>query len=156
MKHAICFYLALFGLASIRAQTTLLRPTFASGGNSAPGFTYTLGEANVAFDTAAPGSLSVGAQPGDDKTGVDAPAQPPLAGIALFPNPTNGLLKVDIDPAYTRPLLGVLFDAAGKRLAEYTLPSGLTEIDLCTQPAGHYVLTLQSAGQAGSWTIIKH
>ena len=157
MKHALFSFLALLCLSPISwAQGSLQRPTFAAGGNSNNQFTFTLGEAVATFDTAATGSLSIGAQPGDEKKGSGTRDQQTLTGITLFPNPTEGLLWVQVEADPAQELLGSVFDVAGRQLFDCTLRSGLQSLDLCGQPAGNYILRLRTATQSGTWVIIKH
>jgi len=147
----------LFCLSPAWGQSTLHRVTFANGGNSDNQLTYTLGEALSGFGQAIPeGSLSIGAQPGDDKKGSNALDPSRLTGITLFPNPTEGLLWVQVETEAVQEIKGRAYDATGRFLFDTTLRAGLQSIDFCDHAAGTYLLHLQAGDRSGTWSIVKH
>ncbi|ASZ12495.1 carbohydrate-binding protein [Chitinophaga pendula] len=73
----------------------------------------------------------------------------------LYPNPTNGILNIDLrGRSYTQLLL---LDMHGKPLRQWSIPKGEKQIsrDISTLPAGNYLLKLQGDRQTDTFQIIK-
>lgn len=76
--------------------------------------------------------------------------------VTIYPNPTRGMLKVDI--------LGVekfenarisLYDLTGKLLQQWAGISQSNEIDLSERTPGMYIMQVAYNGKISSWKIIK-
>lgn len=158
MRYILFSYMAmLFCLSPAWGQTTLHRGTYSNGGNNDSQFTYTLGEALIGFGTVATaGSISIGAQPGDEKKSSSTRDALTLTGITLFPNPTDGLLWVQVDAEAGQTINGRAYDATGRFLFDLSLQQGLQSVDFCDYAAGSYLLQLHAGDRSGTWTIIKH
>jgi hypothetical protein len=76
-------------------------------------------------------------------------------GITIYPNPTRGLLTVNI-PLTENDIARVsLYDLQGKLLMDYKNSGTTTEIDLAGLPTGVYLLRIFLNGQPATWKIIK-
>ena len=153
MKYILCFVLALLYRGHTTAQS-LQRPTFSNGGNNSNQVTATVGEPMAAFKKATAGSLSIGAQPGD--AGVVATQSPGfLPNIAVFPNPTPGLLNIDL-PAATADYHLSLYSTDGKLVIEKNQTTGLNTLDCSLLPAGVYLLQVIRGNQMATFKVTRH
>ncbi|MFN0216908.1 MAG: T9SS type A sorting domain-containing protein [Saprospiraceae bacterium] len=76
-------------------------------------------------------------------------------GMALFPNPTDGLLTLRYSPDKKGPLLGSVFDMLGRPLFEnhvLSVPEG-SFIDASSWPPGVYFLILKDPSSQGTSTL---
>lgn len=68
--------------------------------------------------------------------------------INIYPNPVRDLLTVDASGAWPGGISAVLFDATGRRMADYQMAgAGRNQWALGTVPAGVYYLRLSAAGE---------
>ena len=76
--------------------------------------------------------------------------------IYIYPNPTKGLLKVEITGnSENKPVSLQVYDMNGRiLLQESNIVSSLT-IDLSNKPAGIYILRLTADNEKNEWKIIK-
>ncbi len=77
--------------------------------------------------------------------------------IIIYPNPTQGLLRVDISgaeiPAGARIYL---YNSGGGLLRQWNNISGYNTIDISAQPAGSYLMRIVLDGKnASTWKIVK-
>jgi len=84
---------------------------------------------------------------------TDALAQ---STIHIYPNPTKGLLRVEISGYEdSKPVTLQLYDMGGKPLEhESNIISSVT-IDLSSHPAGIYILRMTAGNEKNEWKIIK-
>jgi hypothetical protein len=76
--------------------------------------------------------------------------------IQLWPNPTKGLLKVEVENKQPGDNLNIeVYNTSGTRLFEQSLSGSNGEIDLSVYANGTYFLVLNINGQSRNWTIIK-
>ncbi len=76
--------------------------------------------------------------------------------IRIYPNPTEGLLKVDILNLPEQQTADIyLYNLSGKLLITRKGVSGLTDIDLGTYLAGTYLMKIIAGEQQTEWKIIK-
>lgn len=76
--------------------------------------------------------------------------------IHIYPNPTKGLLKVEITgERENKPISLQVYDMSGKVLVQETNVVWSTTIDLSNQPAGIYILRLAAEKEKKEWKIIK-
>ncbi|MCB9283494.1 MAG: HYR domain-containing protein [Lewinellaceae bacterium] len=76
------------------------------------------------------------------------------AAVTLWPNPTNGLLTVQLTTPQQEDLLFALYDARGVELTRFLLPEQaepMVQLDLSAYPTGMYWLRIQ----AGSAVIAR-
>ncbi|MBL7791648.1 MAG: PKD domain-containing protein [Saprospiraceae bacterium] len=91
-------------------------------------------------------------------TGADEAGS--LAGqpIRLSPNPTSGLVQVQIDKTESDPINWQLLDALGRVVEQGIWPGGPrldARLDLEALPSGVYLLRLQQAARVGTARVVK-
>ena len=76
--------------------------------------------------------------------------------VTIYPNPTQGLLKIDIDnmPENNQSSIRI-YDINGKMLLLKSNVENSTEIDLSSQSSGVYLLKINLSGKTTTWKIIK-
>ncbi len=76
--------------------------------------------------------------------------------IRIYPNPTEGLLKVDIQNLPEQQTADIfLYNLSGKLLITKKGVSESTDIDLTGHPAGTYLMKIIAGEQHTEWKIIK-
>jgi len=76
--------------------------------------------------------------------------------IHIYPNPTKGLLRVEITGyGENNPVSLQVYDMNGRALMQESNVVSSTTIDLSSQPAGVYILRLVSDTEKNEWKIIK-
>ncbi|GHU71828.1 hypothetical protein FACS189413_14040 [Bacteroidia bacterium] len=76
--------------------------------------------------------------------------------IHIYPNPTEGLLRINIENAPSGETVQIaVFDSSGQLVLKKERQPAITEIDLGGQPAGIYLLKIQTGEKATEWKIIK-
>jgi len=75
--------------------------------------------------------------------------------ITIYPNPTIGLVTVEISIREKDLARIVIYDIKGKLLLEYKNVSSITEIDLSNKPSGTYLLKIFIDNKPTTWKIIK-
>ena len=84
---------------------------------------------------------------------LSAPSLIPDAAFSLSPNPTNGLINLqlyDLDLDHLK-----VFDLQGHLLMEWADLSGKMEIDLSGLSAGMYLVRLESAGSVATRKVVR-
>ena len=76
--------------------------------------------------------------------------------IRIYPNPTEGHLKVEI-VGWNNSDRGIiqLFNAVGQLILNEQVSSSFTELDISSRTNGFYVLHITLNGKETSWKIIK-
>ncbi|WP_291529402.1 T9SS type A sorting domain-containing protein [Bacteroides sp. UBA939] len=76
--------------------------------------------------------------------------------ITIYPNPTRGVLRVDISGVEAFENAGIsLYDLTGKQLRQWREVSGSNTIDISDRNPGVYILQIAYNGNVSSWKIIK-
>mgnify|MGYP000958615018 CR=1 FL=1 len=76
--------------------------------------------------------------------------------VTIYPNPTRGMLKVDISGVEKFENARIsLYDLTGKLLQQWAGISQSNEIDLSERTSGVYIMQIVYNGNASSWKIIK-
>ncbi|MDR1343174.1 MAG: T9SS type A sorting domain-containing protein [Prevotellaceae bacterium] len=77
--------------------------------------------------------------------------------ITVYPNPTHGLLVVDIaDSEQLTEVQVLLYSLSGALVRQWRAASGSNTLDIGEQPPGIYIVcVVQGKGQATSWRIVK-
>ena len=81
-----------------------------------------------------------------------------LSGIELkiYPNPTEGLLQVEIrNLPKDKPANIWIYDLSGKLISSFKDVGDNVSIDISSQPAGMYVMRIVAGEQRTEWKIIK-
>ncbi len=75
--------------------------------------------------------------------------------IRIYPNPTKGVLKVEIpDIGDIKPTL-VVYNLQGKQLVHKTVSNQISTINLSVHPAGMYIMKIVNGQESLDWKIIK-
>jgi hypothetical protein len=76
--------------------------------------------------------------------------------ITIYPNPTRGLLTVNIYelPQHAASSL-TLFDMQGRVIIQQQSLVDENKLDISAQPAGTYIMRIEIGGEVVSWKIIK-
>ena len=108
--------------------------------------------------------------PADDTTKVLEPEvefdeeQPPIEDhilsnkILIYPNPTRGLLRVQLDgydPNRDGSAMVSAHSMVGVKVVERVLNEPTTTIDMSRHPAGIYILTVRIGEHARQWRVVK-
>lgn len=75
--------------------------------------------------------------------------------IKIYPNPTKGLLRVEVPLDDEAQATLEVYTARGALLRKLRVVDELTEINLSSQPSGMYVLRILVGAQSSEWKIIK-
>ena len=82
--------------------------------------------------------------------------EPSVTKVTIYPNPTKGVLKVDISGVEKFENAQIsLYDLTGKLLQQWAGISQSNEIDLSERTPGMYIMQIVYNGNASSWKIIK-
>ena len=75
--------------------------------------------------------------------------------IKIYPNPTKGVLKVEIpEIGDIKPTL-VVYNLQGKQLVNKTVSNQISTINLSEQPPGMYIMKIVNGAESLDWKIIK-
>ena len=76
--------------------------------------------------------------------------------VTIYPNPTKGMLKVDISGVEKFENARIsLYDLTGKLLQQWAGISQSNTIDLSERTPGMYIMQIAYNGKTSSWKIIK-
>lgn len=76
--------------------------------------------------------------------------------FTIYPNPTDGLLQIDIPNLDTETPSSIkIFDVQGRIVYENNTPGLTNSIDMSERNPGVYILMLQAGGKTREWKIIK-
>ena len=76
--------------------------------------------------------------------------------IKIYPNPTDGIIKVEISVFDDTDICEIsIFNASGQLLLSRTASSSITEVDIVSQPKGIYIMRISLNGNDSIWKIIK-
>ena len=79
------------------------------------------------------------------------------AGLSIFPNPTNGLLNIDITDAESCGAFHLtLSTLSGTIIEERSSAGGHTQLDISRLAQGMYLLTVSTPGERRVWKVVKH
>lgn len=86
--------------------------------------------------------------------GTDEAPRSAITQAKIYPNPTNGLLVVDL-PHNADMAQAVIYDLHGRQVQQQTSNSPSLTLDLSALPAGMYLLKVQGNGWLQSARVIK-
>ena len=75
--------------------------------------------------------------------------------VIIYPNPTKGQLKIDLQGGNEIISTLDVFNLAGSLLLHKTPASGSMMLDLSNYPSGTYILKIVVGNKASEWKIIK-
>lgn len=107
--------------------------------------TITLKSASISKDSV---ELKKALTPLDDQIGLNK--------VRIYPNPTKGLLGVEIPNLGDIPSNLQIYSLGGTLLQQVRIVTEYAEIDLSNQPTGIYVLRISIGDKTSVWKIIKN
>ena len=155
MKKAYFFFvLAVISLVALHATVRAAADTQQSVAYSYDAAGNNTARAIVLSSRAATKRSSRKAQSAET---VPSPLVDQLGGqrVAIYPNPTQGRLLVEITGGEAAGVQALLLDQQGKRLLADRVHGNSLELDLSPFPAGTYLLVLHHAGGGRNYKIIK-
>ena len=100
--------------------------------------------------------LSVTPNPTHVKAAAPVEEQLGERKITIFPNPTKGMLAVQIEGGNDKDELSIiLYNATGQQLLNKQVQLGTTPINMSTYPKAYYILRVQAGEKATEFKIIK-
>lgn len=75
--------------------------------------------------------------------------------IRIYPNPTQGLLRIDIPNLGDESMTLDVFDSQGRLLIRQDAAAIGNQLDLSAYPPGMYLLLIRTADDKQEWKIIK-
>ncbi len=75
--------------------------------------------------------------------------------VLIYPNPTRGVLRIDMPKLEDSGVTLAIFDLRGNLLVSKDAHEFNNRIDLSSYPSGTYVLILRFANTSREWKIIK-
>ena len=144
MKHyyLLFSFLSLFSIAGI-AQNQGISYAYDNAGNriSRKIVDLSLPQTHIKRDSVAPAPVID--QLGERK-------------ITIYPNPTKGMLAVEITGGDDKDQLQIsLYNTDGKQLQNRKVVSGSNSVNMATYPAGWYILRVQAGEKRTEFKIIK-
>jgi len=75
--------------------------------------------------------------------------------IKIYPNPTKGLLRIDITNSYDIDGSIEIVNSTGKTISKTTTISETNSMDISKHPNGVYMMRIKINGETSVWKIIK-
>lgn len=76
--------------------------------------------------------------------------------ITIYPNPTKGMLAVDINGGDSKDELSIqLYDGNGKQMLNEKVQPGTTTLNLTSYPQAYYIMRVQAGSKFTEYKIIK-
>lgn len=75
--------------------------------------------------------------------------------IKIYPNPTKGMLKIEIPDLQDNSARLMVFNNRGQLIKEIKVNSNLSTINLSSHPSGMYILKILIGQNSSEWKIIK-
>ena len=128
--------IAFFATVAMYAQKTTINYGYDNAGNR---ITRTI---TISANAHRPDSVYMDSVPGN--------------GIKIYPNPTAGVMKVEITGIKTdEDNFIYLYDLTGKMVFEQKNVQEISYIDITSQPTGAYVMRITLGKNTTSWKILK-
>lgn len=152
-------FIAIFTFVGLTFCSLAQQNTVASGGSasgSGGSVSYSVGQIDYTSISESTGNMNQGVQQPYEIyliTGIQENASPISA---VFPNPTNGLLTIQLKEV-NQPVTIQLLDLTGRIIISSSLNSIETSIDLSNYASGEYLLTITDEDAIlNTLKIIKH
>lgn len=112
--------------------------------NSSGGISYTIGEGIAQTLSAGDITLTQGFQQTNIFISLVSELKDAGLSVIIYPNPTRGNLKLNINDFTMPGLQYLLFDGNGKLLSQKKVESYLTEVSLSQMQSGIYFIKIQA------------
>jgi hypothetical protein len=147
MKPIYILLLLLFAVlcSEIGHAQTKYGFTYDASGNRVTRAVVLLKSATVPTDSVLAKELKT---PLDDQIG--------LQKTRIYPNPTKGLLRIDLPALTEKEAIISLHDSNGKLIIQHAAVELNNELNLSSYPSGIYIMSIQiSRNERKEWKIIK-
>lgn len=140
---ALLLFVVLFSVTA-QSQTTY-QFTYDSSGNRLTRSVILLKSATIPKDSLVAEELKT---PLDDQIG--------LQKTRIYPNPTKGLLRIDLPALTEHEAIIRLHDSNGRLIIQQTAVESDNELNLSAYPSGIYIMSIQiGQNDRKEWKIIK-
>lgn len=78
-----------------------------------------------------------------------------LQKACIYPNPTKGLLKIDLPSLNDQDATLRVFDQTGRQIINKSVISIGNEVDMSACPSGFYIMVISIGKEKKEWKIIK-
>lgn len=147
MKQFLPIAFTLFFLASLSSQSQTIHYSYDAAGNRT--------SRTIVLGGGSKGS-------GDAKVEKKEPEKLindqtfPSGTIKIYPNPTHGLLEIEVPASDDNYELQIIVtDVNGRKIIDKRNEPTRTVVDLSSQPGGMYILILKQGDTYSKWKIIK-
>jgi hypothetical protein len=150
----------IFIIAITYCSSLLSQQVVATAGstltNSSGGISYTVGEGVSQTLSSGNVTLTQGFQQGNIFVSLVSEVKDSGLSIFIYPNPTTGMLKLNINEVSLPGLQYLLFDSTGKLISQKKIEGNETEVSLTQQQAGIYFIKIQTGtAELKTFKIIK-
>lgn len=143
MEHKL---LSLLVFGSLSISSFAQQNTTVSGGNASGtggSVSYSVGQTDYIHTTGTGGGVNLGVQQVYEIENVSGINELSSLVTAVFPNPTNGILSLEIEHS-DQEISYVLNDLAGRTLLSNRIQATYSTIDLSSFASGEYLLSISS------------
>ncbi len=145
MKKIVSIYIMICLCTMLSAQT--IRYTYDAAGNRTERYIDMTPEVRSAKAAATEGDAAAPEEL-EDRSLSNA--------IRIYPNPTEGLLKVEIDNLQENQKASIaLMTLQGQTVLRKSNVQGMTELDISNSLQGTYIMRISIDGNNTEWKIIK-
>jgi hypothetical protein len=78
-----------------------------------------------------------------------------LQKARIYPNPTKGLIRIDLPSLTDQQAVLRVYDQSGRLIMNKPVVSTDNEVDLSSSPTGFYIMVIQLGRERKEWKIIK-
>lgn len=139
----VCLLVAVLFSEIAHAQTTF-KFTYDASGNRVNRAVIVLKSATLTPDSLEAKQTE---KPLDDLVG--------LQKTRIYPNPTKGLIRIDLPDLTDQQAMIIVFDLSGRQIIQKPALSSGNEVDLSSHPSGAYILIIRIGQEKKEWKIIK-
>lgn len=149
MKKLHCFFILTIFLVTLLSYAADAQTNYSFGYN-ARGHRVTrtsilLKSATIPADTVLAKEMS---KPLEDLIG--------LQKTVIYPNPTKGLLRIELPALSDQEAIIEVFDSSGRMAIQKKAVESSNEVDLSNHPSGFYIMSIQiGRDNRREWKIIK-
>lgn len=139
----VCLLVAVFASQTAHAQTTF-KFTYDASGNRLTRAVIVLKSATLSPDSLLAKQAE---KPLDDQIG--------LQKTRIYPNPTKGMLRIDLPEMTGQQAMIRVYDPSGRQVVQKPAISSGNEVDLSSHPSGAYIMVIHIGQEKKEWKIIK-
>jgi hypothetical protein len=78
-----------------------------------------------------------------------------LQKTRIYPNPTKGMLRIDLPALSDQEAILRVYDQSGRLVIDKSAISNGNEVDLSASPSGFYIMVIHIGQEKKEWKIIK-